>query len=66
MWQIGWMSIVLGVIAVALAALADPLGIGGNSGFGWKQGVVLGVGLVLVVVGALVARRAATRDRVRE
>lgn len=66
MWQIGWMSIVLGVIAVVLAALADPLGIGGQPGFGWKQGVLLGVGLVLVIVGVVVARRAATTEGPRK
>jgi heme exporter protein D len=60
------MLVVLGVIAVALAALADPLGVGGRAGFGWKQVVLLVVGLVTAVVGALVARRAARTDRMRE
>jgi uncharacterized membrane protein len=65
MWQIGWMSIVLGVIAVVLAVLADPLGIGGSGSFGWKQVLLLVVGLTLVVVGALVARRAARTGGLR-
>ena len=60
MWQIGWLLVVLGVIAVFLAALADPLGIG-NGGFGWHQILLLVVGLVLVAVGAFVARQAASQ-----
>jgi uncharacterized membrane protein YbaN (DUF454 family) len=58
-WQVGWLLVVLGVIGVFLAALADPLGIG-SGGFGWHQILLLVVGVVLFVVGAVVARRAAS------
>jgi hypothetical protein len=57
--------VVAGVVAVLLALLADPLGIG-EGGFGWVQVLVLLVGLVLVVVGAVVPSRAPssrTEDR---
>jgi hypothetical protein len=57
---VGWLLVVLGVIGVFLAALADPLGIGGSGGFGWHQILLLVVGVVLFVVGAVVARRAAS------
>ena len=40
--------IVVGVAAALLAALANPLGIG-NPGFQWKQGLLLGVGIVVAV-----------------
>ena len=30
----------------------------GRAGFGWKQGVLLGVGIGLAVIGAVVALRA--------
>ncbi len=54
--SLGIAAIVGGVVLVLLAALADTLGIGGQSGFGWKQAVVLGAGAVLAIVGgAMVA-----------
>jgi hypothetical protein len=44
--QLGWLLVVIGLIVVAVSALADPIGVGaeGASGFGWKQttGVVVG------------------------
>jgi hypothetical protein len=49
--------VVVGLVAALVAALANPLGIG-NSGFGWHQGLLLGVGVVVAVVGAVVALRA--------
>jgi hypothetical protein len=50
-----WLLVVIGLIVLALAAFADPIGIGGDEdAFGWKQwgGVVVGgtataAGLVL-------------------
>jgi hypothetical protein len=38
--QVGMAVVLLGVLAALIAALADPLGIGGSSGFGWSQGVL--------------------------
>jgi hypothetical protein len=49
--------VVVGLAAALVAGLANPLGIG-NSGFGWHQGLLLGVGVVVAVVGAVVALRA--------
>ena len=54
--QAGLLLVVVGVVAVLLALLADPLGIGAG-GFGWVQVLVLVVGLVLVVVGAVLPSR---------
>jgi hypothetical protein len=52
--EIGVVAIALGVIAVLLALLADPLGIGGNEdAFGWKQVVLLVVGLVIAASGVV-------------
>jgi len=45
----------VGVVAALIAALANPLGIG-NPGFGWKQGGLLGIGIVLILAGGLLAR----------
>ena len=55
--QTGWLIVAVGVAAALLGALANPLGIG-HSGFGWKQVVLLAVGIVVAVVGAVVALRA--------
>jgi hypothetical protein len=38
-----------GVILVALSIAADSLGVGNEPGFGWKQGIGVGVGALLVI-----------------
>ncbi len=50
--SLGAATLVVGVVLVLLAALGDTLGIGGQSGFGWKQAVTLGAGVVIALVGA--------------
>ena len=56
--QIGVLLAVVGIAAVLVAVLADPLGIGGKEDtFGWKQIVLLAVGVVFAVAGALLAWR---------
>jgi uncharacterized protein YjeT (DUF2065 family) len=54
--QAGLALVVVGVVAVLLALLANPLGIG-KSGFGWAQTLLLLVGIGLVVVGAVIPSR---------
>jgi hypothetical protein len=49
----------LGLLAVLLALLANPLGIS-SGGFGTKHVLVLVVGIVLIVGGLVAQRRAAT------
>jgi hypothetical protein len=49
--RVGYATIALGVLAVLVALLADPLGIGGDEGFGWKQAALFGGGEVLVAFG---------------
>ena len=58
--QLGLLIVVAGALLLVLSLLADPLGIGVNEGyvFGWKQAVGTVVGVALVVIGYLVARRA--------
>ncbi|KDA54192.1 hypothetical protein EG19_01090 [Thermoanaerobaculum aquaticum] len=48
----------VGLLLALLAAFADPLGLGGAPGFGWKQGLGVAVGLALAVVGWRVKGRA--------
>jgi hypothetical protein len=43
--------IAVGVVMVLIALLADTLGIG-ESGFGWKRGLFLAVGVVVALAGA--------------
>jgi hypothetical protein len=47
--------VLVGIVAVLIAALADPLGIGGQEGFGWKQGLLLAIGIVLIIAGGVTA-----------
>ena len=55
--QAGLLILVVGLIAALIAALANPLGIG-SGGFGWHQGLLLGVGIVLALAGAVIVLRA--------
>jgi hypothetical protein len=54
--QIGMVVILVGVVAALIAALANPLGIG-DPGFGWKQGVLLAIGILLIIAGGVIALR---------
>jgi hypothetical protein len=47
--------VLVGVVAALIAALADPLGIGGDDAFGWKQGVLLAIGILLIIAGGVTA-----------
>jgi hypothetical protein len=54
--QIGMVVVLVGVVAALIAALANPLGIG-DPGFGWKQGVLLAIGILLIIAGGVIALR---------
>lgn len=47
----GYAAIAFGVLAALVAVLADPLGIGGNPAIGWKQGLLLSVGVSVALGG---------------
>jgi hypothetical protein len=50
--------VLVGVVAALIAALADPLGIGGaEDEFGWKQISLLVVGILLIIAGGVLALR---------
>ena len=49
-------AIAFGVLAVLVAVLADPLGIGGAEGFGWKQGFLLSMGVSVALGGVGIMR----------
>jgi hypothetical protein len=54
--QIGIVIVLVGIVAALFAALADPLGIGEEGGFGWKQLVLLAIGIILIIGGITVLR----------
>lgn len=55
--QRGVVLLVVGVLLVLVSAAADPLGVGGAPGFGWKQITGVAVGVVLAAAGAASLRR---------
>ena len=54
---VGIVLLVVGIIVLALSLLADSIGIGGSSGFGYKQIVGAVVGVVVVGAGLVVTIR---------
>jgi hypothetical protein len=53
MTQRGWAVLgVVGVILALVSLLADPIGLGGEPRFGWKQWLGLVAGIVVAIVGA--------------
>ena len=59
--QTGWALVIVGAAMALLAVLANPLGIG-HSGFGWHQVLLLVVGVVVAVVGAVLVVRTPDSD----
>jgi hypothetical protein len=51
---IGILMIVLGVALLAVSLLADSLGLGGATGFGWKQILGSVVGAVATIAGLVI------------
>ncbi|MFQ5896898.1 MAG: hypothetical protein ACE5JN_01440 [Candidatus Methylomirabilia bacterium] len=58
--KLGWVALAVGLILALLSALADPLGLGGSPGVGWKQSLGVIVGIVLIVVGQYWRRKPGT------
>ncbi len=48
---LGTASVLIGVLAILLAVLADEIGVGGQPGFNWKQGILLAVGVAVTLFG---------------
>ncbi len=46
----------VGLLLILIALFADPLGLGRSPGFGWRQGLGVVIG-VLVILGGLYLRR---------
>lgn len=52
-----WIVMVVGVLVVIIAALADRLGLGRSPGFGWRQTLGVVIGVVVLLVGFYLRRR---------
>jgi len=49
--QKGNICLIIGALIVIVALTADNLGLGASEGFGWKQGLLLIVGIVIALGG---------------
>jgi hypothetical protein len=54
---LGQAACIAGALVLIVSALADPIGLGRNPGFGWRQGLGIVVGLGLVWRGFMWMRR---------
>jgi low affinity Fe/Cu permease len=50
----GLVVVVVGLLLLGLALLADPLGIGGGEGFGYQQMIVFIVGMAAVLFASTI------------
>lgn len=57
----GAIALGVGILLILVAVLADTLGVGGQSGFGWKQAVLLGLGVIASIVGLAILTGVAGR-----
>jgi hypothetical protein len=48
----GLILVIVGVIILVVALFADSLGIGGSPGFGYRQWLMAGAGIIVALVGA--------------
>ena len=47
----------VGVLLVLIALFADPLGLGRSPGFGWRQGLGVIIGALVMLAGLYLRRR---------
>ncbi len=54
---LGRVVIGVGLLLLLIALFADPLGLGKSAGFGWKQGLGVVIGVVVILAGFYLRRR---------
>jgi hypothetical protein len=54
--MLAWVVIGIGALLVLIALFADSLGLG-RSGFGWRQGLGLVIGAVVILAGLYLRHR---------
>jgi uncharacterized membrane protein len=52
-----WVLIGIGAILAVIALFADFLGLRKSAGFGWKQGLGVIIGVVIILAGFYLRRR---------
>jgi hypothetical protein len=55
--MLAWVLIGIGAILVLIALFADPLGLGKSPGFGWRQGLGVIIGALVMLAGLYLRRR---------
>jgi hypothetical protein len=55
--MLAWVVIGIGALLVLVALFADPLGLGRSPGFGWRQGLAVVIGVLLILGGVYLRRR---------
>lgn len=55
--KLGFALLVIGVIILLIGLLADSIGIGGATGFGYKQIIAVVVGVITSIVGYILLSR---------
>jgi hypothetical protein len=53
----GVILIVLGLVLALASGFADPIGLGDDRGFHYRQGIGVGLGVAAVVAGVVIAVR---------
>lgn len=56
------MIVGIGMIVLLISLLADPIGLGGYPGFGWKQAIGLATGIVILILGLIPKRKITKYD----
>jgi hypothetical protein len=54
---LAWVLIGIGAILVLIALFADPRGLGKSAGFGWRQGLAVVIGALIILAGFYLRRR---------
>jgi hypothetical protein len=49
----GLIALIVGIIIVLAAVTADPTGLGGQPGFGWRQMAATALGIIVAIIGVI-------------
>jgi hypothetical protein len=55
--QVSLILLVLGIVILLVAVTADLTGLGGQTGFGWKQITATVLGIVVAIAGGILYKK---------
>jgi hypothetical protein len=58
---IGFVLIALGIVIAVVSLVADSIGIGNQTGIGWKQFLGIAIGVIVALVGVWLGSRKTTQ-----